>query len=70
MAFLYFPRFHWDLEWHGEDFLKKYFLASQVANIRKEIYGIRQSQGETLSEYWEIFEQLCIQCPHHQIPYQ
>ena len=20
--------------------------------------------------YWEIFEQLCIQCPHHQIPDQ
>jgi hypothetical protein len=51
-------------------FLEKYVPASQVANIRKEIYGIRQSHGETLSEYWEIFEQLCIQCPHHQIPDQ
>jgi len=29
-----------------------------------------QSHGETLSEYWERFEQLCIQCPHHQIPDQ
>ena len=29
--------------------------------------GFRQSHGETLSEYWERFEQLCIQCPHHQI---
>jgi len=46
-------------------FLEKYFLASRVANIRKEICGIRQSYGETLSEYWERFEQLCIQCPHH-----
>jgi len=51
-------------------FLEKYFPASRVANIRKEIYGIRQSHGETLSEYWERFEQLCIQCPHHQIPDQ
>ena len=25
---------------------------------------------ERLSEYWERFEQLCIQCPHHQIPDQ
>jgi len=32
--------------------------------------GFRQSHGETLSEYWERFEQLCIQCPHHQIPDQ
>jgi hypothetical protein len=49
-------------------FLEKYFQASRVANIRKEIYGIRQSHGETLSEYWKRFEQLCIRCPHHQIP--
>jgi hypothetical protein len=32
-------------------FLEKYFLASQVANTRKKICGIRQSYGETLSEY-------------------
>jgi len=41
-------------------FLEKYFPASRVANIRKEIYGIRQSHRETLFEYWERFEQLCI----------
>jgi len=51
-------------------FLEKYFPISRVANIRKEIYGIQQSHGEILSEYWERFEQLCIQCPHHQIPDQ
>ena len=51
-------------------FLEKYFPASRVANIRKEMCGIWQSYGETLSEYWERFEQLCIQCPHHQIPNQ
>jgi len=44
-------------------FLEKYFPASRVANIRKEICGIRQSHGETLSEYCERFEQLCIQLP-------
>jgi len=48
-------------------FLKKYFPASRVANIRKEICGIRQSHRETLSKYWERFEQICIQCSHHQI---
>jgi hypothetical protein len=48
-------------------FLKKYFPTSRVANIRKEICGIRQSHGKTLSEYWERFEQLCIQYSHHQI---
>ena len=46
-------------------FLEKYFLASRVANIKKEICAIRQSHEGTLSEYWERFEQLCIQCPHH-----
>ena len=42
--------------WNGmkKIFLEKYFLASRVANIRKEIC-------------WERFEQLCIQYPYHQI---
>jgi hypothetical protein len=58
--------------WNGmkKIFLEKYFPTSRVANIKKEIYRIRQSHGETLSEHWERFEQLCIQCPHHQIPNQ
>ena len=51
-------------------FLEKYFPASRAANIRKEICGIRQSHGESFSEYWERFEKLCTQCPHHQIPDQ
>jgi hypothetical protein len=51
-------------------FLEKYFQTSRVANIRKETCGIRQSHGETLFEYWERFEQLCIQFLHHQIPDQ
>ena len=51
-------------------FLKNYFSASQVTNIRKEICVIRQSHRETLSKYWERFVQLCIQCPHYQISNQ
>ncbi|XP_073121224.1 uncharacterized protein [Henckelia pumila] len=34
-------------------FLEKYFPASRAANIRKEIYGIKQYSGESLHEYWE-----------------
>ena len=70
MAFLYSPGFIGTWNAMKKIFLEKYFPASRVANIRKEICGIRQSHGETLSEYWERFEQLCIQCPHHQIPDQ
>ncbi|XP_068667696.1 uncharacterized protein [Aristolochia californica] len=51
-------------------FLEKYFLASRVANIRKEIYGVRQHNGESLHEYWERFKRLCASCPHHQISEQ
>jgi len=53
--------------WNGMKniFLEKYFPASQVANIRKEVCGIWQSHGETLSKYWERFKQLYIQHPHH-----
>ncbi|XP_073138651.1 uncharacterized protein [Henckelia pumila] len=48
-------------------FLEKYFLASRAANIRKEIYGIKQQMGESLHEYWEHFKKLCASCPQHQI---
>ncbi|KAA0058334.1 uncharacterized protein E6C27_scaffold409G00180 [Cucumis melo var. makuwa] len=48
-------------------FLEKFFLASKANNIRKEIYGIRQAFGESLSEYWERFKELCASFPHHHI---
>ena len=48
-------------------FLEKYFPASRAANIRKEICGIRQYDGESLYEYWERFKKLCASCPHHHI---
>ncbi|XP_073120716.1 uncharacterized protein [Henckelia pumila] len=48
-------------------FLKKYFPASRAANIRKEIYGIKQITGESLHEYRERFKKLCASYPQHQI---
>ncbi|XP_068649027.1 uncharacterized protein [Aristolochia californica] len=51
-------------------FLEKYFPTSRVANIRKEICGVRQHKGESLNEYWERFKKLCASCPHHQISEQ
>ena len=48
-------------------FLEKYFPTSRVANIRKEICGVRQHNKESLHEYWECFKKLCASCPHHQI---
>ncbi|XP_026383842.1 uncharacterized protein LOC113279364 [Papaver somniferum] len=51
-------------------FLEKYFPASKVAKIRKEIRGIVQMAGETLYEYWERCKRLCQSCPHHQITEQ
>lgn len=48
-------------------FLERYFPASKVGSMRKEIYGIRQAMGESLYNYWERFKQLCASCPHHQI---
>ncbi|KAL2237749.1 UNVERIFIED_CONTAM: hypothetical protein Sindi_0966600 [Sesamum indicum] len=49
-------------------FLEKYFPASRATTIRKEISGIRQFAGESLSEYWGRFNQLVESCPHHEIP--
>ncbi|RDX79244.1 hypothetical protein CR513_40349, partial [Mucuna pruriens] len=51
-------------------FLEKFFPASKIATIRKEICGIRQHSGETLHKYWERFNKLCATCPHHQISEQ
>ncbi|KAJ9179088.1 hypothetical protein P3X46_010912 [Hevea brasiliensis] len=58
--------------WNGmkQIFLEKYFPISRVANIRKEICGIRQYNGESLYEYGERFKKLCASCPHHQISEQ
>ncbi|KAA0056713.1 retrotransposon gag protein [Cucumis melo var. makuwa] len=44
-------------------FLEKFFPASKANNIRKEIYGIRQAFGESLSRYWERFKELCASFP-------
>ncbi|RDX92533.1 hypothetical protein CR513_25321, partial [Mucuna pruriens] len=51
-------------------FLEKFFPASRIAVIRKEICGIRKHTGETLNEYWERFNKLGATCPHHQISEQ
>ncbi|RDY08379.1 hypothetical protein CR513_07396, partial [Mucuna pruriens] len=51
-------------------FLEKFFMASRIATIRKEICGIRQHSGETLHEYKERFNKLYTTCLHHQISEQ
>ncbi|XP_026399063.1 uncharacterized protein LOC113294904 [Papaver somniferum] len=58
--------------WTGmkKHFLEKYFPASKVAKIEKEICGIVQMAGETLYKYWERYKRLCQSCPHHQITEQ
>ncbi|XP_056684850.1 uncharacterized protein [Spinacia oleracea] len=48
-------------------FLGKYFPASLIGSIRKEICGIRKNDNESLYEYWERFKRLCSSCPQHQI---
>ncbi|OMO64624.1 reverse transcriptase [Corchorus capsularis] len=40
-------------------FLEKFFPVHKASSIRKEISGIKQSQGETMYEFWERFKRLC-----------
>ncbi|KAL3538033.1 hypothetical protein ACH5RR_001399 [Cinchona calisaya] len=47
--------------------LAKYFPASRTANIRKEIYRIRQFNDESLHEYRERFKKLYASCPYYKI---
>ncbi|KAL0321419.1 UNVERIFIED_CONTAM: hypothetical protein Sradi_5403400 [Sesamum radiatum] len=49
-----------------QQFLQRFFPASRATHLRKEIYGIRQSNGESLYEYWERFKALVASYPHHQ----
>ncbi|XP_012468822.1 uncharacterized protein LOC105786894 [Gossypium raimondii] len=58
--------------WTGlhKAFLEKFFPASRIGSIRKEICGIKQLVGESLYEYWERFKRLCASCPQHQISEQ
>ncbi|KAA0047407.1 retrotransposon gag protein [Cucumis melo var. makuwa] len=66
MALLLRTRFH-NRGSLKKQFLKKFFPASRANNIRKEIYEIRQTFGESLSEYRERFKELCASFPHHHI---
>ncbi|KAL0324572.1 UNVERIFIED_CONTAM: hypothetical protein Scaly_2424300 [Sesamum calycinum] len=49
-----------------QQFLQRFFPASRAIHLRKEIYGIRQLNGESLYEYWERFKELVASYPHHQ----
>ncbi|KAL0392896.1 UNVERIFIED_CONTAM: hypothetical protein Sradi_2512400 [Sesamum radiatum] len=46
--------------------LQRFFPASRATHLRKEIYGIRQLNGESLYEYWDRFKELIASYPHHQ----
>jgi len=48
-------------------FLEKFFPASRVTTICKEICSIRQLEWEILYEYWERFKRLYASCLYHQI---
>ncbi|KAL0291970.1 UNVERIFIED_CONTAM: hypothetical protein Scaly_2611900 [Sesamum calycinum] len=52
---------------HEAKFLQRFFPASRATHLRKEIYGIRQLNGELLYEYWERFKELVASYPHHQL---
>ncbi|KAF7800965.1 LRR receptor-like serine/threonine-protein kinase EFR [Senna tora] len=44
-------------------FLERYFLASRVNNVRRNICLIKQHTNEILFDYWERFKELCVSCP-------
>uniref|UniRef100_A0A803MKM0 Retrotransposon gag domain-containing protein n=1 Tax=Chenopodium quinoa TaxID=63459 RepID=A0A803MKM0_CHEQI len=48
-------------------FLERFFPASRIGSISKEICGIRENNNESLYEYWQLFNRLCSSCPQHQI---
>ncbi|KAF7822064.1 hypothetical protein G2W53_027519 [Senna tora] len=53
-----------------KQFLNKYFPASRVIAIWRDICGIKQKPTETLHDYWERFKRLCASCPQHGVSEQ
>ena len=47
------------------EFLTKYFPASKVTILRKQITGIQQAVDETFCAYYERFKSLVASCPSH-----
>ena len=48
-------------------FLEHYFTDDRTAELKKDIYAIRQDPSESFYEYWCRFQQLLAKIPHHQI---
>ncbi|XP_052878861.1 uncharacterized protein LOC128285402 [Gossypium arboreum] len=51
-------------------FLNRFFPASRVVELRREIVGIRKKDAKSLYDYWERFKKLCASCPQHGITEQ
>jgi Retrotransposon gag protein len=49
----------------SDTFLSKYFSPSKTYVIRAQIINFRQRGGESLSEAWDIYQELPRLCPHH-----
>ena len=47
------------------EFLTKYFPASRITVLRKQITGIQQAGDETFRTYYERFKSLVASCPSH-----
>jgi len=47
------------------EFLTKYFPASRITILRKQITGIQQAGDETFCSYYERFKSLVASCPSH-----
>ena len=49
-------------------FITKFYPKSKTIDIRHRIQTFRQEPQEEFYEAWDRFNELQIQCPHHQIP--
>src|SRR4051812_9373912 len=49
-------------------FIYKYFPPSRASQLKNEILGFQQLDGETLYEAWERYKDLLRKCPNHELP--
>src|SRR3954466_8608868 len=49
-------------------FIYKYFPPSRASQLKNEILGFQQLDGENLYEAWERYKDLLKRCPNHELP--
>src|SRR3954470_18876970 len=52
----------------GTSYQRRLSISSRASQLKNEILGFQQLDGETLYEAWERYKDLLRRCPNHELP--